>query len=100
MGVVRGGLLILLLAGFYAAIESPGCGAGRSRSSSSARIPSRSTDEWQIEHFVSAALVHHLRTDPLRFRASFVTVLRGAAVLVVFWPILYWMYRRKIFLKI
>jgi hypothetical protein len=27
-------------------------------------------------------------------------VLRGAAVLVVFWLILFWMYRRKIFLRI
>jgi len=27
-------------------------------------------------------------------------VLRGAAVLAVFWLILWWMYRRKIFLRI
>jgi hypothetical protein len=30
----------------------------------------------------------------------FEPVLRGAAVLVVFWLIPYWMYRRKIFLRI
>jgi predicted acyltransferase len=30
----------------------------------------------------------------------FEPVLRGAAVLLVFWGILYWMYRRKIFLRI
>ena len=27
-------------------------------------------------------------------------VLRGAAVLLIFWSILYWMYRRKIFIRI
>ena len=32
--------------------------------------------------------------------APFEPVLRGAAVLAVFWLILWWMYRRKIFLRI
>jgi predicted acyltransferase len=27
-------------------------------------------------------------------------LLRGLAVLVVYWVVLYWMYRRKVFLKI
>ena len=39
---------------------------------------------------------HRLRSSGRRFEP----VLRGAAVLVVFWSILYWMYRRKIFLRI
>lgn len=33
-------------------------------------------------------------------RPPFVPVLRGAGVLVVFWLILLWMYRRRIFLRI
>jgi heparan-alpha-glucosaminide N-acetyltransferase len=30
----------------------------------------------------------------------FEQVLRGAAVLLIFWSILYWMYRKKIFIRI
>ena len=56
---------------------------------------------WTIESFVSSALVRHLGTGPFRvFGAPFEPVLRGFAVLLVFWLILLWMYRRKIFLRI
>ena len=56
---------------------------------------------WTLEHFVSDALVRHLGAAPFALLgAPFEPVLRGAAVLVVFWSILYWMYRRRIFLKI
>jgi len=56
---------------------------------------------WTIEHFVSSALVRHLGAAPFQVLGDpFEPVLRGAAVLLVFWSILYWMYRRKIFLRI
>jgi heparan-alpha-glucosaminide N-acetyltransferase len=97
-----GGLVILLLAGFYAAIEWKGW---RRWAFPLLVIGANSIAiyvmSWTIEHFVSAALVRHLGTAPFAvFGPPFVPVLRGAAVLVVFWSILYWMYRRKIFLKI
>jgi predicted acyltransferase len=56
---------------------------------------------WTLEHFVSTALVTHFGRAPfLVLGPAFEPVLLGAAVLLVFWGILYWMYRRKIFLRI
>jgi hypothetical protein len=56
---------------------------------------------WTMEGFVSSALVRHLGAAPFAvFGAPFEPVLRGAGVIVVFWLTLYWMYRRKIFLRI
>jgi heparan-alpha-glucosaminide N-acetyltransferase len=97
-----GGLVLLVLAGFYAVIEWRGwkrwafpflvIGAN----SIAIYVIS-----WTLEDFISGALVRHL--GPAVFGAfgpPFVPVLRGAAVLLVFWSILYWMYRRRIFVKI
>ena len=57
---------------------------------------------WTMEHFVSESLC-----DPPRaarrsvvLGPPFEPVLRGIGVLLVFWSILYWMYRKKIFIKI
>jgi predicted acyltransferase len=47
---------------------------------------------WTMEGFISAAVARHLGLQD--------TVGRGAAVLAIFWSILFWMYRRKIFLRI
>ena len=56
---------------------------------------------WTIEHFISSALIRHFGTAPfLILGPAFEPVLRGIGVLIVFWLILYWMYRRKIFLRI
>ena len=97
-----GGLVILMLAGFYAVMEVKGwkrwafpllvIGAN------SIAIYVMS---WTIEHFVSSALVRHLGTAPFAIAGPpFEPVLRGLGVLIVFWLILLWMYRRKIFLRI
>jgi predicted acyltransferase len=97
-----GGLVILILAAFYGAIELRGwrrwffpllvIGAN------SIAIYVMS---WTIEHFVSAALLRHLGRSPFAvLGAPFEPVLRGFGVLIVFWLILFWMYRRKIFLRI
>jgi hypothetical protein len=56
---------------------------------------------WTMEHFVSESLLRHLGTAPfLALGAPFEPVLRGAAVLLVFYWILHWMYRKGIFIKI
>jgi len=97
-----GGLVLLMLAAFYLAIELRGwkrwafpllvIGAN----SIAVYVMS-----WTMESFVSAALVRHLGTRPfLIFGQPFEPVLRGFGVLLVFWLILFWMYRRKIFVRI
>lgn len=97
-----GGLILLILAAFYAAIEVKGwkrwsfwlmvIGAN------SIAIYVMS---WTLEHFVSDNLVRHLGTEPfLLLGPPFEPVLRGIGVLLVFWWILYWMYRKKIFIRI
>jgi predicted acyltransferase len=97
-----GGLVVLMLAAFYAAVEWQGW---KRWSFPLLVIGANSIAvyvmSWTIEHFVSAALVRHLGTAPFAILgAPFVPVLRGAAVLLVFWSILFWMYRRRIFLRI
>jgi predicted acyltransferase len=97
-----GGLVLLMLAAFYAVIEWRGwkrwafpflvIGAN------SIAIYVMS---WTLEDFVSSALIRHLGAAMFTVLGPpFVPVLRGAAVLLVFWSILYWMYRRRIFIKI
>ena len=97
-----GGLVILMLAGFYALIEWKGW---KRWSFPLLVIGANSIAiyvmSWTIERFVSAALERHLGAAPFAILGSpFEPVLKGAAVLVVFWGILFWMYRRRIFLRI
>jgi predicted acyltransferase len=97
-----GGLVVLMLAGFYALIEWKGW---RRWSFPLLVIGANSIAiyvmSWTIEQFISSALVRHLGTAPFAIAGPpFEPVLRGIGVLIVFWLILYWMYRRKIFLRI
>lgn len=97
-----GGLVVLMLAGFYALIELKGW---RRWSFPLLVIGANSIAiyvmSWTMEHFISSALVRHLGAAPFAvFGPPFEPVLRGIGVLLVFWGILYWMYRRKIFLRI
>jgi len=97
-----GGLVVLMLAAFYAVVELKGwkrwafpllvIGAN------SIAIYVMS---WTLEHFVTESLLTHFGRAPFQvLGAPFEPVLRGATVLLVFWGILYWMYRRRIFLRI
>ena len=97
-----GGLVVLMLAGFYALIEWKGWKRWSfpllviGMNSIAVYVMS-----WTMEHFVSSALVRHLGRAPFAIAGpAFEPVLRGAGVLAVFWLILFWMYRRKIFLRI
>jgi len=97
-----GGLVILILAAFYAAVEWKGW---RRWSFPLLVIGANSIAiyvmSWTIEHFTREALIRHVGSAPFAvFGPAFEPVLTGAGVLVIFWSILYWMYRRKIFLKI
>ena len=97
-----GGLVLLMLAAFHAAIEWKGWRRWAfpllmiGMNSIAAYVMS-----WTLEGFVTGALTRHVGRAPfLVFGAPFEPVLRGAAVLAVFWLILWWMYRRRIFLRI
>jgi predicted acyltransferase len=97
-----GGLVILMLAAFYAAIEIKGwkrwafpllvIGAN----SIAVYVMS-----WTLEDFVRGALLRHLGPGPFAVLGSpFEPVLQGAAILLVFWSVLLWMYRRRVFVRI
>ena len=97
-----GGLILLILAGFYAAIEL----RGWKRWSFPLMVIGANSIaiyvmSWTMEHFVSESLATHVGSGPfLLLGPPFEPVLRGIAVLLVFWWILHWMYRKKIFIKI
>jgi predicted acyltransferase len=55
---------------------------------------------WTMEGFVGGALKTHFGGFFAAFGPVFEPTVRGAAVMLIFWAILYWMYRRKIFLRI
>lgn len=56
---------------------------------------------WTWESFFLNALTRHLGTAPFAILgAPCEPVLRGFCVMALFWSILYWMYRRKVFIRI
>ena len=56
---------------------------------------------WTIEGFVGDALKRHLGEGLFQiFGEAYETLLSGGAVILIFWLILYWMYRKKLFLRI
>lgn len=97
-----GGLVVLMLAGFYAIMDLK----GRTRWAFPLLVIGANSIaiyvmSWTLERFVSEALVRHFGLAPFSILGPpFVPVLRGLAVLLVLWLILFWMYRRRIFLRI
>ncbi len=54
-----------------------------------------------FEDFIKSSLLIHLGSGPFRaFGPSLEPLLMGAVVLAIFWMMLLWMYRRRIFLRI
>lgn len=97
-----GGLVLLILAAFYAVIELKNW---RRWAFPLLVIGANSITvyvmSWTMEDFVRGALLRHLGPAPFAvLGAPFVPVLQGAAILLVFWLILLWMYRRRIFVRI
>ena len=97
-----GGLVLLMLAAFVAVVDWRGwrrwtypllvIGAN----SITAYVMS-----WTMEEFVVHALNRHVGNAAfLAFGAPFEPVVRGATVLLVFWLVLYWMYRQRVFVRI
>jgi heparan-alpha-glucosaminide N-acetyltransferase len=97
-----GGLIVVILAGLYAIMEFKGWKRwGFPLLVIGANSIAIYIMSWTLEHFVTSAILRHVGTAPFAILgAPFELVLRGVAVLLVFWTILVWMYRRKIFLRI
>lgn len=56
---------------------------------------------WTMEGFFRDALVRHLGIGAFSWLGpEFVATLQGAGVLLILWLILFWMYQRKIFIRI
>lgn len=97
-----GGWCFLMLAGFYAVIEAVGL---RAWAFPLVVIGMNSIAIYCIVHlmdrFIAGSLKTHLGQGVFRtWGTVYEPLLQGAAVLAVFWLILFWMYRRRIFLKI
>jgi heparan-alpha-glucosaminide N-acetyltransferase len=97
-----GGLVVLILAGFYALLDWKGWRRWAfplivvGMNSIAIYLMS-----WTMESFVSGALDRHFGTTISVIAGPiFQPVLHGFLVMLIFWLILYWMYRRKIFLRI
>ena len=55
---------------------------------------------WTMGRFFSGALERHLGDLLNAVGTTFHPVVEGLGVVLIFWTILFWMYRRKIFLRI
>jgi heparan-alpha-glucosaminide N-acetyltransferase len=96
-----GGWVLLILAGFYALIE---CKGWRGWAFPLVVVGMNSIAiyvmAWTMTGFFGKALDRHLERVIAIAGPTFQPVLHGFAVLLIFWLILFWMYRRKIFLRI
>ncbi len=97
-----GGWCFLLLAGFYAVIDWRGW---RAWAFPWIVIGMNSIAAYCMDHlfegFISRSLQTHLGRGAFQFAgAGYAPSIHGAMTFSVLWLILYWMYRRKIFLRI
>lgn len=97
-----GGWCFLLLAAFYGVIDA----AGWKRWSFPLRVVGLNSIAayvitWLMAEPVARSLQIHLGAAPFAaFGDVYAPFVQGLAVIAVYWLILFWMYRRKIFLKI
>jgi predicted acyltransferase len=97
-----GGICFLFLAAFYAIIDGLGL---RGWSFPLQVIGMNSIVAYVLAHvaddFIADNLKTHLGRDLFKFYGpAYEPFFQGVAVLLVLWLILFWMYRRKLFLKI
>jgi predicted acyltransferase len=97
-----GGLTILMLAGFYALVEWKGWRAWAfplivvGMNSIAIYVMS-----WTMEPFVRSAIERHLGwLISSAISPTLQPIAYGFGVMLIFWIILFWMYRRKLFLRI
>jgi predicted acyltransferase len=97
-----GGWCFVLLAGFYAVIDALGLAAW---SFPLRVIGMNSIAAYCMAHlfegFISKSIATHLGQDVYKtFGSPYEDFVRGIGVLLTLWLILFWMYRRRIFLRI
>jgi predicted acyltransferase len=97
-----GGLCLLMLAGLYQAIDVRGW---RRWAFPLVVVGMNSIaaycSEWLFMRFIADALKTHLGEGAFHvFGDAYAPLLLGACVLGIIWIVLYWMYRRRIFLRI
>lgn len=97
-----GGLVILILAGFYAVMDWKG---RRSWAFPLIVVGMNSIAiyvmSWTMEDFVRTALQTHFGGEiSALVSPALLPVAYGIGVMLILWMILFWMYRRKIFLRI
>ena len=97
-----GGLCFLMLACFYAIVDV--CGFKKCAFPLTV-IGMNSNAIYCLTHWITGFIVNSLRTFfghswPNMFGKTLEPITTGAAVLLVYWLILYWMYRRKLFLRV
>ena len=97
-----GGLVVLMLAGFYTLLDWKGWRRWAfpliviGMNSIAIYVMS-----WTMEDFVRKGLETHLgRILSALVSPTFLPAAYGLGVMLIFWGILFWMYRRKIFLRI
>jgi len=100
--IFSGGWCFLLLAGFYLVID---LWQRKAWAFPLVVIGMNSIAAYCIAHlfdrFISQNLKIHLGQEAFAFLGvAYEPLLHGAAILLVYWLILYWMYRRKLFLRI
>jgi predicted acyltransferase len=97
-----GGWCFLILAGFYAVMDVAGF---RGWAFPLRVIGMNSIAAYMIAHlfedFIESSFKTHLGKEVFNFAGpALAPFFTGVAVLVVYWLILFWMYRRKLFLKL
>lgn len=97
-----GGWVALLLAGFVAVIEGRGWRRWAFPLVVAGLNPLTLYCMWQLMNgFVRDNLQRHLGPAVFGFAgAAFAPLIERTAILLVFWSILYWMYRRRIFIRV
>ena len=97
-----GGWVILILAGFYALMEWKGWRRWAfplvvvGMNSIAVYVMS-----WTMSDFFGDALERHFgRVISLLAAPTFQPMLQGFCIMLIFWLALFWMYRRKIFIRI
>lgn len=100
--LVSGGWCFLLLAGFYLVIDVANL---RAWSLPLRVIGANSIVAYVMAHpfegFVVSALNTHLGHAPFRvFGDAYEHLVLGAAVLIVYWLILFWLYRKQVYIRI
>ncbi len=96
-----GGICLLWMAAFYAVVDVK---RWRAWAFPLVVIGMNSIAAYLMAHlwpeFIAKALVTHLGEHAFGFSGVFAPLLLGGCVLGVLWLVLFWMYRRKVFLRI